>query len=412
MRRFLFLALIPLLCLAACQTTPPAPAAGPPPAVAEKPSGGVAAPPAPEQPKTAPGRAASETSTPAPTSTPRPTNTPAATATRTPTPSPSPTPAPQTRRLTDGECCSAPSWSADSSKVIYLDKPAPDAPTGYYAIDVTRPNAQPELFQSRIAQYTGDFKYITTRGDGFATVERVEDGKVFRINTGRCGTQQPTGCQVNLSPDRTMVTWSVTAEATGPFEQRHTRLWLANIDGSNPRVIANLLSSRAGASWFPDSKRLLLSGRPGPDTQELILSVLDLADGSVKEMVRGERINRGQLSPDGKWLVYTIILGDDEDQNGIWLIRTDGSEKRKLPFFGPLSWRSATKILYTPQVEAADSHTFFEYDVETGQMRALTDPQTTPFKISFGDWALSPDGKRVVYVEARDRNLWLLDLPN
>lgn len=404
MRRIVFgLALLLLLTLAACQsggnpgTVPPAAGNAPPAANV------------PAQPQA---RAEAATATPAPTATPAATATATALPTPTRTPVPTPTPAPVLRRLTDGECCVGSSWTSDSKTVVYLDRPADDAPTAYYGLDVTQPNAKPQVFRDRIASYSGDFKYIVTRGDGFATVERVDDGATFRINTGRCGTTQPTGCNVSLSPDRTKVIWSVTAQATGPFEQRQTRIWLANLDGSDARVIGNWLSTRAGASWFPDSQRLLLSGRPSLDSQELALAVMNLADGSVKEIVRGERIQRGALSPDGQWLLYTVAFHDDPAQNGAWLIRTDGTDRRKLDWWGPSAWRAPGKLLYIPQAEAADNHTFYEYDVATGKSRPLTDPKLTPFKIGFGDWSMSPDGKKVVFVNAEDRNLWLLELPS
>ncbi|MCW5854248.1 MAG: hypothetical protein KIT87_29540, partial [Anaerolineae bacterium] len=396
-----------VLTLAACQTatTPSVATPAPPPATAVaasiNPAGGN------PQPQTGPARLVEPTITP--TIAPRPTATATVPPSPTPSPRPSPTatPTPPIRQLTEGGCCVGPSWSADGTKVIFLDRPAPDDPTGYYAVDITQPGAKPELFQRRIESWTGDFKYIITRGDGFATIERVEDGQKFRINTGRCSVSQPTGCNVSLSPDRALVSWSVTAEATGPFEQRRTRLWVANLDGSNARIVADVFSTRAGSGWFPDNRRLLLTGRANLNSQDIFISVLDLATGKQTELVRGERINRGALSPDSQWLMYSIQFHQKEDLNGLWLIKTDGSEQRKLPFFGPLAWRKPGKIVYVPLAEAADVHQFWEYDVATNTSRPLTDPQTAPLKIAFGDWALSPDGNRVVYVDARDRNLWL-----
>lgn len=389
------------LVLAACQSTPSAPPnpvaiAGAAPTAAVTPaSAGVSAKAAPT---TGPAPTAAQTQAPPPTPTTPPT--------------PSPTPAPRPRQITADGCCVAPSWSPDGRKVIFLDKPAPDALTAYYGVDVTTPGAKPAVFEERVAQWSGDFKYITTRGDGFATVERPADGKTWRINTGRCSALAPTGCQVSLSPDRQQVAWSITAEATGPFENRHTQVRLANIDGSNVRTVASLLSTRAGASWFPDSRRLLVSGRPDATTQDIAFWVLDLADGSMKEILRGERINRGALSPDGQWLFYSIVLDDNPERNGLWIIRTDGTGERKLPFFGPAAWRGDNKLVYIPFQPETTSHSVWEYDVARNTTRPLTDPKVTPFKISFGDWALSPDGARIVYMSADDRNLYVLDLPS
>jgi hypothetical protein len=52
-----------------------------------------------------------------------------------------------------------------------------------------------------------------------------------------------------------------------------------------------------------------------------------------------------------------------------------------------------------------------EIDAATGTQRPLTDPAVTPLPIGGGDWALSPDGRRIVFVSSEDRNLWLLELP-
>ena len=70
---------------------------------------------------------------------------------------------------------------------------------------------------------------------------------------------------------------------------------------------------------------------------------------------------------------------------------------------GPLGFT----IPFRPE---AVSHEFWEMDINTGETRRLTDPDVIPFKIANGDWAVSPDGRHVVFVESRDRNIWLLTL--
>jgi hypothetical protein len=52
-----------------------------------------------------------------------------------------------------------------------------------------------------------------------------------------------------------------------------------------------------------------------------------------------------------------------------------------------------------------------EVDAAAGAARALTDPAVTPLRIAGGDWALSPDGQRLAFVSAEDRNIWILELP-
>jgi len=128
--------------------------------------------------------------------------------------------------------------------------------------------------------------------------------------------------------------------------------------------------------------------------------------------VRAERLRGGLLSPDGAWLAYYVALDEDPAQNGLWLVRTDGSTRRKLDrdLFGAYQWRDAGRLLVIPFQPEAISHELLELDVSAGKTRRLTDPDATSFKIANGDWAVSPDGQHVAFVESRDRNIWLLTL--
>ncbi|MBL8056173.1 MAG: hypothetical protein JNK29_05710, partial [Anaerolineales bacterium] len=64
-----------------------------------------------------------------------------------------------------------------------------------------------------------------------------------------------------------------------------------------------------------------------------------------------------------------------------------------------------------PLEATGGSHRLVEIDTAAGTQTALTDPRVTPFRIAAGDWALAPDGRRLVFVNAADDNLWLLELP-
>jgi Tol biopolymer transport system component len=159
---------------------------------------------------------------------------------------------------------------------------------------------------------------------------------------------------------------------------------------------------------------LLLSGRETLQSEEQVLFTLSLIDGRRLELARGKRLRGGLLSPDGSWLVYMIALDEDAQQNGVWLVGTDGSGQRKLEddLFGAYQWRDAQRLLIIPFRPQATSHEIWQLNVETGQARRLTDPEHTPFKIANGDWSVSPDGRYVVFVESRDHNMWLLRLPD
>jgi Tol biopolymer transport system component len=195
-----------------------------------------------------------------------------------------------------------------------------------------------------------------------------------------------------------------------PSERRTTQVWVANLDGSDARSVTTL--PRGSLSGWISDDVLLLSSRESLQSREQVLYTLSLTSGHVTELVRAERLRGGLLSPDGAWLVYLIALNEDPAQNGLWLVRTDGSVRRKVDreLFGAYQWRDTRRLLVIPFRSEAVFHELWELDVETGEARRLTNPESTSFKIANGDWAVSPDGRHVVFVENRDRNLWVLTL--
>jgi Tol biopolymer transport system component len=335
-----------------------------------------------------------------------PTVTPSAIPTGTPlppaptsTPSPTPTPAPKLTKLTEPNCCTQAFWSADSKRVLFIDKPNATSPSGYYAIDVDTP-ATPKLLTERIGFYTSDMQYVISYDAVNTTVERVSDGQQWRVRTG--------GRNVLLSPDRRRVVWSETPQ-TGPIEGRVTTIMVANLDGSDQHAVGNML--RAGVSAWLDNQRLLMSARQDPKSQLVSLMVFSLADGSTKVLTKSERLRNVLPSPGGTWVAYSIAFDSDKNQNGVWLVRTDGSvPPRKLDFFGSFQWRDDQRVIFVPLELDQPSHEFHEYNAATGATRRLTNSAISPFHIANGDWVVSPDGHKIVFLDAKDLSLSLWSL--
>ena len=320
--------------------------------------------------------------------------------TATPVPSPSPTP-PVLHQLTSGGCCTQPFWSPDSRRVLFIDRPAPDVPVGIWGVDVTRPNPTPELVTERIAFYTADMTLLVELSEDTTVIERLADGARWTVPAG--------GRPVSISPGQKRIAWQVTDESL-PFERQITQVWVASLDGTDARQVATL--PRGGFGGWISEDVLLLSGRVSLESREQVLYAFSLTSGDTTGLVRAERLRGGLLSPDGAWLACYVALDPDPSQNGLWLVRTDGSERRQLDrdLFGAYQWRDAERLLIIPFRPQAVSHEFWEVDVSTGEARRLTDPTITPFKVANGDWTVSPDGRHVAFVESRDHNIWLLTL--
>lgn len=311
------------------------------------------------------------------------------------------------RRLTSGECCTQLFWSPDSEAVLFIDKPNADAPTGIWGVPIAQPDATPQLFTERIAPYTDDLMMVVGYGGSETTLERL-DGPLSDTVVERW-TVPAGGRPVSFSPGGTQIAWSVS-NGDVPVERRVTEVWVANLDGSDARSVVRL--PRGGFGGWISDQVLLLTGRESLDSRVTVAYTYSLVDGTTVELMRSERSRGYLMSPDRRWMVVFNTFSENPADNGIWLVRTDGSEKRQLDrdLFGDFAWRDEDRLLIIPFKPDAEYHELWQYDVETDQVSRLTDPEVTPFKVSNGDWHVSPDGRSVAYVESSDRNIWLLRL--
>ena len=350
---------------------------------------------------------------PTPIPTARPTGTPSPTSTPPSTPTPTQTPAPQTVRLTTGGCCTQPFWSPDSAQVRFIDQRGSEALAGIWGVPVAEPGAEPRLVSERVEESLARGDYLVETSGTRTNIRRLSDGQQWTVPAG--------GRSVLISPAETHIAW-VAANDDLPPDQQVATVWVANLDGSGARKAATL--RRGGLSGWISEDALLVSGRESAASPNQVLWALSLSDGARVEIARAERLRSPTLSPSGNWVAYYVTFAADPAQNGLWLARTDGSLRRPVSrdLFGAYQWRPCPggggcspedqRLLIVPFRPDAVFHEVWELDATTGEARQLTDPATTSFKIANGDWRVSPDGRYVVFVESKDRNVWVIELPS
>ncbi|HEU4742450.1 MAG TPA: peptidoglycan DD-metalloendopeptidase family protein [Meiothermus sp.] len=295
------------------------------------------------------------------------------------------------RRLTSGGCCVQPVWSPDSSQVLFLDRPGPQAPLGLYGVAVDNPAVPQPLLP--LAFYSPDFAYAVQPGSP-STVLRRSDGKRFSLDTG--------GGNLLWSPKNAQVAWTVTADR-GNFDTRSSQVFVSEL-GGKPRRVAALYGGGLQAWLDPDT--LLLVGKPTPDSLR-VMEVLDLKRDQRHTLTQALNLRGVLPSPGGHWIAYYVAF-DAKERNGMF-VTSRGGTVRKLPWFGSYRWRDQDRLLYIALEPGVKTHLLREYNAATGQTRTLIDLGA---KVSNDQWQVSPDGKRVVFVNAQDRNLWVVELPN
>jgi hypothetical protein len=308
------------------------------------------------------------------------------------------------RQIMGGDCCTQPYWNKDSTQVRFLDRPNANSPLGIWGVDVSQPEAGPQFITERLGIYSPDNAYVAypDQSKGVTVIERLADGQTWEIDTQE---RSP-----NFTPDSQGLMWTAYDD-DAPSDSREETIWLADVDGSNPRV---LLKDRRSdpVAWLADNKMLMARRVPGSSDQTLF--TLSLSDGRQTELLQLPQMRNLALSDDRRYLVYYVSLQPDSSKNGTWLLdlQIAKPQPKKLPFFGAYRWRDNERLIYVPLDPNASEHIFFEYNARTGQNRSLF-PAGTGLTIANNDWRISPDGTKIVLVAASGvklDGLWVLDI--
>lgn len=298
------------------------------------------------------------------------------------------------RPVLGGTCCPGAVWAPDSRALLFLDGPPARGSTGIYQVPagggpVTR------RFSS-VAFFSPSLRWAVRPGPGRDTVlERLADGKRFVLPT--------RGADVAWSPTEARVAYTVS-DTSGNYDRRVSRVYVANIFGS-PRQVTTL--SGAGIGGWTDDTTLLLSGKVAAGNRDRALLTLNVATGQRRVLRSALGFRAVALSPDGKQVAYTVAF-DQAARNGLWLQGTAGGAPRRLDTFGAYRWRDASRLLLIPLGQAGAAHVLRQYDVRTGQWTTLGDLGD---QVRQSDWAVSPDGRQLSYLSAKDGNVRVLTLP-
>lgn len=304
-------------------------------------------------------------------------------------------------RLTDGGCCVRPLWRADSRALWFIDR-SPDGVTGLYAASLDAPGAPTVLVTTTIATFSPDQRWRIDLASGRTTLRRLADGASFDVPAG--------GRSVLFSPDGARIAWQ-GSNPNASLERQVARITVAAPDGSGAAEVAQLARGSL-VDWLgPDD--LLVRARETADSDIEVLWRQPLGGGERTEILRTQRLRNLLLSPDKRWLAYTVSGAEEADANGLWLAAADGSSPpRKLEgLFGAYRWRDAQRLVVVPFDLDAPSMRLVEVDPSSLAARPLTDPATQPLRIANGDWTISPDGAHAAFVSAADRNIWVIALP-
>ena len=298
------------------------------------------------------------------------------------------------QRVLTGTCCPGTVWSPDSRSLLFLDGPPARASTGIYQVGAGG-GAVTRRFSS-VAFFSPRLRWAVRPGTGESTtLERLADGRRFTLPTA--------GADVTWNQAETALAYTRSA-TTGNFDRRVTRVFVADVFAA-PRQVATLYGGGIGGWVSPSS--LLLSGKRAPAERDRELLTLNVKTGERRVLGMALSFRGVALSPDGARVVYAVTF-DSAARNGLWLQSTAGGTPRRLEAFGSYRWRDANRLLLIPLNPNGQPHVLREYDVREGRWQTLGDLGD---QVRQGDWSVSPDGRRIAYLSARDGNVRVVELP-
>tara|TARA_B100000902_G_scaffold185675_1_gene178080 strand:- start:705 stop:1706 length:1002 start_codon:yes stop_codon:yes gene_type:complete len=152
--------------------------------------------------------------------------------------------------------------------------------------------------------------------------------------------------------------------------------------------------------WSPDSQKLTYKAKDSEQIHDIYL--YNISKDTTNKVTNNKSIEKlGNWSPDGEWIVYSIIRGD-EDKVGIFKKNPDGVDEVRLTEnyedHDPLWSPDGRKIAFLSSRGSEDIDIFI-IDVENNEEKNVTASQGNDY-----DFSWDPDGKRIVFVSERESN--------
>jgi TolB protein len=265
-----------------------------------------------------------------------------------------------------------PAWSPSGDRIAYLHDAGPTEDstdvTGLYVRDLET-----------------DSTWLVTEGL-VTSPDWRSDGRRIAFAAGDIFTVRPDGSdrrRVTEFGDSFFPSWSSSGSRLA-FDTSYRNengahvIWLIDPNESKLKDISQHgVGEWRNPDWSPDERRLVhlrfLSGVLGEE-----VFVMDSTGSNAIRLTDNERNDRNpSWSPNGDWIVWASIT---EDGSEIWIMRSDGRDKRSLvergrePAWGPNSER----IVFSKPASDSDYTALWTIRRDGSDLRQITDPSRNP----------------------------------
>lgn len=299
------------------------------------------------------------------------------------------------RQLNSEMCCANPFWHPTDGNLLYTIDGITGQRASIFAYNLSASDTPTPLDSAPPPIFSADGLYGMLPGQ----IQNLTTGETTYINSN--------GAIPSLSADNSRVLWDTSEFAFVPNEDYPTvEFWVADVDGQNQRKIWSQLGGYA--RWLDGSRVLIVS--PILQQTPVTLTIFDTTTDTFFTLGSWEWLREVTVAPGGGRLLFYLVQQPDPAQNGLYTVETrEGAVAEKLPFFGDWRWRDSHSVYFLPFNPAAgETHVLGYYHLVSRELRYLTDPASQPFTVANGDWEVSADGQKIVFING-DGRLWLLE---
>jgi TolB protein len=214
------------------------------------------------------------------------------------------------------------------------------SPDGKYVIFVGKPDKTTEILELNLQN--SHIKQLTDLGAGIGSPEISPDNK-YVLFTYRAANQtsriwimerdggHPREFYGVSGKDVHDATWSPIGDeilfAMGRAE--NNQLYIMDGDGDDVRLVNSIIDTRGHSDWSVQD--LIAFDMGGTFMHEIYIMNLD--GSNLHKISEGENAQGQSFSPDGEWIAYTAytdVANQDTSSCEIYIMRVDGTEKRRL----------------------------------------------------------------------------------
>jgi len=185
------------------------------------------------------------------------------------------------------------------------------------------------------------------------------------------------------------------------YSKDYWQVWIMDKEANRHRQISTTAYDKTHISWYPNGEYILVNGTQGQLTKISVKTGVE-----VKLYILDRAVTDAVISPDGKYIAYSLSTGKSQDQNDIWIYDIENKKHKKqtvLPYLQhePVwSWNS--KKIFFLSGRGKQNHDIWSIDFDGNNLQQLTYDSLYHFDVAVNEddhvlFSSNRDGNYEIY---------------